>query len=70
MLPMNIWGRLLDQAQITLNVLIPSRHNPKILARAILEVIFDYKRTHLEPLGTKVVFHENPTYGAPGASMG
>ena len=43
-LPINIWDGLLDQAQITLNILRPSRRNPNISAHAIMEGKFDFNK--------------------------
>ena len=37
MLSMHIWEIILEQAEITLNMLRPSRHNPNISVHAILE---------------------------------
>jgi hypothetical protein len=58
--PMHLWDRLLEQASITLNLLRPSRRNPKISAYNMLEGTFDYNKTPLAPPGTKVIIHEKP----------
>jgi hypothetical protein len=58
--PMHLWDRLLEQASITLNLLRPSRRNPKISAYNMLEGTFDYNKTPLAPPGTKVIIHEEP----------
>ena len=58
--PMHLWDRLLDQSQITLNILRPSRCNPKISAHAVMEGKFEFNKTPLVPIGTKVVGHEKP----------
>ena len=48
-LPMQNLDRLLYQADITLNLLITSRLNPKILEFSKLNGTFDYKRTPMPP---------------------
>jgi hypothetical protein len=58
--PMHLWDRLLEQALITLNLLRPSRRDPKISAYNMLEGTFDYNKTPLAPPGTKVIIHEKP----------
>jgi hypothetical protein len=58
--PLHLWCRLLAQATTTLNLLRPSRVNPKLSAEAILNGQFDYNRTPLAPPGTKVLVHETP----------
>ena len=42
--PMYLWYRLLDQAQITLNMLSNSRRNSKISANAMMEGNFDFNK--------------------------
>ena len=58
--PLSNWGRLLPQAELTLNLLQPSRLNPKLSAYAQLEGAFDFNRTPLAPPGTRVIVHEKP----------
>jgi hypothetical protein len=58
--PMHLWCRLIHQATTTLNLLRPSRINPKLSAEAQLNGAFDYNRTPLAPPGTKVLVYENP----------
>jgi hypothetical protein len=58
--PMHLWCRLLPLATTTLNLLRPSRVNPKLSAEALLNGTFDYNRTPLAPPGTKVLVHETP----------
>ena len=60
LLQMHLWDRIIYQAQITLNILRPSRSNPKVSAHAMMEINFNFKKTSLEPSGTKVIFHEEP----------
>ena len=59
--PLSNLCRLLPQAELTLNLLRPSRLNPKFSAYAQLEGAFDFNRTPLAPPGTRVIVHEKPT---------
>ena len=45
----------------TLNLPIPARINPHILAQKILNGFFYYNRTPLAPLGAKFIVHEIPS---------
>jgi hypothetical protein len=56
--PIHLWDRLIPHAVITLNLLLQSRINPKVLAHAQLHGIFDYNKAQLAPPGTKVILHE------------
>ena len=70
--PLSNWCRLLPQAELTLNLLRPSRLNPNLSAYAQLEGAFDFTRTPLAPPGTRVIVHEKPTQRrtwAPTVSM-
>ncbi len=60
--PLNLWCRLVDQAERTLNMLRTSRINPKMSAYAQLEGTFDYNATPIAPPGMKVVAHEKPEH--------
>ena len=59
--PLSNWCRLLPQAELTLNLLRPSRLNPKLFAYAQLEGAFDFNCTPLAPPGTRVIVNEKPT---------
>ena len=59
-LPIYLWDKLLDQAQITLNMIRTSRLNPKISAHEIMEGNFDFNKTPSTPPNTKFIVHENP----------
>ena len=59
--PLSNWCRLLPQAELTLNLLRPSRLNPKLSTYAQLEGAFDFTRTPLAPPGTRVIVREKPT---------
>ena len=56
--PLHLWDRLIPHATLTLNLLCPSRINPRLSAEAQLNGAFEFNRTPLEPPGTQVVVHE------------
>ena len=56
--PLHLWCRLLDQAELTLNMLRMSRINPNLSAHEQLHGIHDFNATPLAPLGTKCIAHE------------
>ena len=58
--PKYLWCRLVFQAVRTLNMLRISRINPKLSAHDQVFGVFDYNRTPLAPLGTKIIIHERP----------
>ena len=58
--PMAEWDLLIEQAEITLNLLRSDRTNPKLSAYAYLRGNFNYNATPMAPPGTKVVVHEKP----------
>ena len=58
--PMNCWDKLIPQAEITLNLLRPSRVNPNLSAYAQLNGAFDYSKTPLASPGMKVLAHVPP----------
>jgi hypothetical protein len=58
--PMHLWCRLIEQCTQTLNLMRPSRINPRLSAEAQLNGAFDYNKTPLAPPGTKVLIHETP----------
>jgi hypothetical protein len=58
--PMRLWDRILLQATTTLNLLRTSRLNPRLSSEAHLSGTFDFNRTPLTPLGTRVMVHETP----------
>ena len=58
--PAHEWDRLLEQAEITLNLLRNSRANPKLSSYAYLFGNFDFNKTPMVPCGTKVVAHIKP----------
>jgi hypothetical protein len=56
--PIHLWDSLIPQAVTTLNLLRQSRLDPCLSADAQLNGIYDYNRTPMAPLGTKVIIHE------------
>lgn len=58
--PIYLWYRIIGQAQITLNLLRPSRINPRLSDETQLNGAFNYNKTPLALPGTKVVVHEPP----------
>ena len=68
--PANQWDRLIQIAVITLNMLRPSRINPKLSAYNQIWGNFDYNKTPLAPPGCKVVVHEFPEHRKNMAAHG
>ena len=58
--PLHLWDRLIPHATLTLNLLCPSRPNPRLSAESQLNGAFDFNRTPLAPPGTRVVVHKTP----------
>lgn len=58
--PVREWDRLLQQAELTLNLLRFSKVNPRLSAQAYLFGMFDYNKTPLVPPGMKVIAHTKP----------
>ena len=58
--PLSEWDRLINQANITLNMLRASRSNPKVSAYTYVFGEFDFASTPMAPPGTKIVTHRKP----------
>jgi hypothetical protein len=58
--PANQWDRLIPQAVMTLNMVRPSRINPKLSAYNQLWGIFNFEKTPLAPPGCQVIIHNRP----------
>ena len=61
--PMQNWYRLLEQTEIAINSLRPSRLKPKISAYTQLNITFKYNRTPMPPpppQGTRTLLHNKP----------
>ena len=56
--PLYLWDRLVDQANITLNLMRKSRIHPTLSAYQELEGTFNYNKTPIFPPGCKVLIHE------------
>ena len=56
--PLHLWCRLLDQAELTLNMLRTSRINANLSAHEQLHGIHDFNATPLAPPRTKCIAHE------------
>ena len=65
--PISEWDRLLEQAEMTLNMLRTARCHPKLSSYAYIHGNHDFNKTPLAPPGTRVVIHKKP--GTLGASM-
>ena len=57
---MQNWYLLVEQADITLNLLRLSRLNPKLSAYAQLNDTFDYNITPTPPPGTRKLVYDKP----------
>ena len=68
--PLHLWDTLIEQCEITLNMLRASRIHPQLSAHDSLNGTFDFNKTPLAPVGCKIVAHEKPnkrkTYDPPG----
>ena len=58
--PVHLWCRLLPHCLLTLNLLRPSRINPKLSSYAQLHGAFNFNRTPLAPPSTKIIIHDKP----------
>ena len=56
--PLQLWDKLLPQAEVTLNLLCQSNATPTISAYAHMSGPFDYNKMPLAPMGCKVQVHE------------
>jgi hypothetical protein len=59
--PMHLWGILLPQAVMTLNMLRTSRINPKLSAATHIFGQYDFNRAPMAPQGTRIIAHETPS---------
>ena len=58
--PISEWDRLLEQAEMTLNMLRTARCHPQLSAYAYIEGNHDFNKVPLAPPGTKVIIHNKP----------
>jgi hypothetical protein len=73
--PMDMWDRLLPQAEMTLNLLRTSRLHPQLSAAAHFHGLVDYNKTAFSTPGCKIIAHEKPSQRRtwapqPGYSLG
>ena len=68
--PLHLWCRLLDQAELTLNMLRMSWINPNLSAHEQLHGIHDFNATPLAPPGTKCIAHEKSSQRGTWAPHG
>jgi hypothetical protein len=59
-LPLNLWDRLLPQAEITLHILQTSTLHPQLSATAHFHGLLDYNKTAFSQPGCKIIAHEKP----------
>ena len=55
--PNKLWGLIIPQTELTLNLLIQSTLNPKISVWGYLQGTFDYKATPIGPHGYPIMIH-------------
>ena len=58
--PIGKWDRLLDQSEMTLNLLCTSRCNPNISAHSYINRINNFNKEPLVPPGTNVIVNQKP----------
>ena len=59
--PLSEWDRLINQVNITLNLLRTARCNPKLSAYSYIFGTYNFRATPMAPPGTKVIVHVHPT---------
>ena len=57
--PIAYWFRLLDQTDISVNIVRPSRQNSLLLAGAAMEGELHFDATPLAPPGSEMMMHQN-----------
>jgi len=68
--PLQLWNDFLPQVELTLNLLRFLRWDPTKSANKEVNGKFDYNKTPLAPLGTKVLVYEDPAVCASWAPHG
>ena len=68
--PIRLWDTLLQQAEITLNLMRTSRLNPLMSAYCQLGGPFDYNSTPMTPPGCRVIIHQKSSQRASWAPDG
>jgi hypothetical protein len=74
---LQLWDRLLPQAEMTLNLLRTSRQHPHLSAAAHYHGMIDYNKSDFAPSGYNIIAHEKPSqrrtlalHGQHGYSLG
>ena len=62
--PMHLWDRLIEQANMTLNMMRTCRVHPQLSAYEALFGTFDFNSTPLDPPGCKVLILQHPSMRA------
>ena len=68
--PLHLWCCLLDQAELTLNMLHTSQINPNLSANKQIHGIHDFNATPLAPPRTKCIAHEKSSQQGTWAQHG
>jgi hypothetical protein len=68
--PLQLWDRLLPQAEMTLNLLHKSRQHPQLCIAAHYHGMVDYNKTYVSPPGCKIIAHEKPSQRLTWAPQG
>ena len=58
--PISYWCRLLPQVDLSVNIVRPSRQNPRLSAWATMEGEFHFDATPIAPPGSKMYIHDKP----------
>ena len=69
-IPVHLCCRFLPHCLLTSKLLRPSRINPKLSAYAQLHGAFNFNRTPLAPLGTKMIIHDKSAIRGSWATRG
>ena len=59
-LPLQVWDRLVPNAEITLNLLQQSRLHTKLSAYTHLNGHYNYNATPISPPGTRIIANDKP----------
>ncbi len=59
--PKFLWDKLLEQTELTLNLLRQATLNPRMSAWEYFNGAFDYAATPLGPIGCRVIIHNKPS---------
>ena len=68
--PRNRWDLLIEQAEITLNMLRSPTLNPKVSAYTLINGVFDFNKTPIAPCGMKTIVHNMTSERASWADHG